>query len=152
MKRSPLQRRKRLVSKTTLKMRNPMKRVRETPRRKSKPKRREWLKVYEGGREVLDIRTALGLREYKARTYAMADRQGWLCAYCRLGMSEKDVTFDHERLRGVSRQDDRIWLPATEGEMPKPINHALHGVCNQLRGSKRVEMPYFAADIQMPTI
>lgn len=138
--RSQLQRRKRLVSKTSLK-------VRDKPSRKSKPKRREWLTVIEG-REVLDLRTALGLREYKARIAAMVERQGGLCPACRLGLNTS--TFDHEDGRGAGKRDDRIWVER-DGEM-QPLNHALCYQCNISKGSRRVEMPYFAADIQMPTI
>ena len=89
------------------------------------------VRFYRDGRERINVKTATGKFLYRSRTIEMAERQGWLCAICNKWMTTYDVTFDHINLRGKFH-DDRI-----EDADGKPLNRAVHGVCNSERGSKR---------------
>ncbi len=94
------------------------------------PKRkREPVKVYSDGREVLNTKTAAGRLEYQHRTFLMAERQNHLCGLCGLFMGD-DRTFDHQHGRGMngSRRDDRIEVNG------KRFNAAVHGFCNAEKG------------------
>lgn len=99
-------------------------------------KKREPLKTYDDGREVLNIHVSAGEREYRKRTWEMHDRQNGLCCICGMRMLNGDVTFEHEAGRGMggAKRDDRIVLP--DGSW---INGAAHGRCNVQKGSKVVE-------------
>lgn len=90
-----------------------------------------WYK--EDGAEVCILDTHRGRTEYRARTWAMAERQRGLCADCGKPMGD-DVTFDHANGRGAGKRDDRIEV---DGRWQ---NAALHLRCNSSRGSRR--MPY----------
>ena len=85
----------------------------------------------EGGREILNLETAQGLRIYKSRTLIMAELQNFLCAMCGLWMAVP--TFDHADNRCAGHQDDRILDMATG----RRINAALCVPCQGLKGSKR---------------
>lgn len=90
--------------------------------------------VYPGLREVC-LRNSAGKDEYHRRTMAMCERQDGRCALCG-GFMGNDVTFDHERSRGMGGgfRDDRIEV---DGRWQ---NAAVHFRCNSLKGSRR--MPY----------
>ena len=81
------------------------------------------------GREIC-LATSAGRREYRVRTLAMRRRQGDLCRWCGCFLPEDEASFDHDRLRN-GRQDDRILVAG------KPINAAVHKLCNSERGSRR---------------
>lgn len=85
------------------------------------------------GREVC-LSTIPGRVEYQLRTVEMAKRQNWICPLCSLRMTEEDMSFDHERPRGMGAafRDDRI---VKDG---KPYNFASHMLCNGERGSRRM--------------
>lgn len=89
----------------------------------------------EGGREVC-LRTAAGVREYRKRVELMHERQMGLCAICGRPLRLEQATFDHERPRGLGGgfRDDRLTVDGV------PINAAVHGLCNSIRGSRRT--PY----------
>lgn len=91
------------------------------------------VKEHRDGREVCNLKTVAGDREYKRRTFEMRTRQRNLCAICHSFMDEDDTTFEHEDLRGMggARRDDRIVIAG------KPNNFAVHGKCNGEKGSKR---------------
>ena len=93
-------------------------------------------RVTKDGREICFHRTTSGRQDYKARTLAMAERQGWLCGLCGLAMTRETVTFDHEFGRGMggARRDDRIEVNGWW------FNAAVHYVCNSLKASRAV--PY----------
>lgn len=76
--------------------------------------------------------TPKGRAEYRNRTLAMAERQGWICRWCAKPMFEGDVTFDHDNGRTKGNQDDRIEVDGV------PHNAAVHGSCNCERGSSRI--------------
>lgn len=99
------------------------------------PKRkREAIKTF-SDREVCDLKTAAGLREYRSRTEQMWERQKGLCSICHLPMRLEEATFEHDdgRGHGGGHRDDRIWVDG------KPKNTAAHGLCNVLKGSVRLE-------------
>jgi hypothetical protein len=112
--------------------------ISRTPIRRTSAKDRrerasgEAVKVYPDGREYCTA-SASGLREYKARTYAMADRQEGRCAICGFHFDGwfGDPTFDHESGRTAGHKDERIEV---EGVWH---NAALHYKCNSIKGSKK---------------
>lgn len=87
-----------------------------------------------GGREVCD-KTKRGRAEYRRRVEVMRERQGELCAICGLYLGPEAATFDHERPRGMGAgfRDDRLEVDG------RPINAAVHFMCNVRRGSRRTE-------------
>ena len=89
------------------------------------------------GREICN-KTALGRAEYRKRTLAMAERQGWRCELCGLAMTPDTVTFDHQQGRGMGggKRDDRMELNGLR------FNAAVHGICNADKASRIV--PYVA--------
>ena len=104
-----------------------------------------WIEIFDGGREVLNTKTARGRDEYRERTLQMWERQGRKCGlilhtFCkerRGRWSADSITFDHDNPRGVSGQDDRIDVfNPTTGEIEKQ-NHAACGWCNTVKGSRR---------------
>jgi hypothetical protein len=104
-----------------------------------KRRSKAWHQVFADGREILNLQTKRGRAEYDRRTKAMWDRQGQRCAlvihlFCKENRGKWqpwEIFFDHELLRGVSRQDDRIEVDG------KPLNHAVCGWCNSQRGSQK---------------
>jgi hypothetical protein len=93
-----------------------------------------WRKVYEGGREVLNLDTELGRQAYEIRTLLMAARQNNLCGLCGFPMTQP--SFDHENGRGMNggHRDDRIEVNGVWQNAAVCLN------CNSEKGSKRV--PY----------
>lgn len=100
---------------------------------KNPPIRRDPVRVYLDGREVCDLTTAEGKREYAFRTGLMDIRQGRECAICLESFEFRTPTFDHEagRGHGGGHRDDRIDIGG------KWINAALCVPCQGLKGSKR---------------
>jgi hypothetical protein len=96
------------------------------------------VKVCRDGREICNLKTAAGDREYKRRTMEMRTRQRNICPVCTLYLEEEDTTFDHEipRGHGGGSRDDRIWVEDEDGVI-QPRNFATHYKCNGERGSKR---------------
>lgn len=90
---------------------------------------------YPSGREVCKDEKPAGRNEYRGRTLAMVQRQGWICALCGATMGF-DASFDHEHGRGMggAKRDDRIEI---EGQWQ---NAAVHIRCNTEKGSRYV--PY----------
>lgn len=105
--------------------------------------RPEPVKTYPDGREVCNLATAAGRREYEGRIDQMADRQGWRCCLegespvCPGSLKGHRATFEHEFGRGAggAKRDDRITLP--DGRW---INGAAHAACNSWKGSRYI--PY----------
>ena len=72
--------------------------------------------VYRGGREVCDLKTAAGQREYESRIRQMLEWQkGICCLFARLNCCPgplllDDAVFEHEDGRGMGggRRDDRV--------------------------------------------
>jgi len=101
----------------------------------------EAIKVMDDGREVCNLRTVEGERIYDARIEEMWHRQVAVCCLSRyirecpgrLELSE--ATFEHEDGRGMGggHRDDRTWKDG------KRYNGAAHGLCNQLKGSRRID-------------
>ena len=137
------------MKRTPLRRKTPLRSKRPTPLRAKRSKAgvhilpdvpRSPIKVL-GEREVCKDGIA-GRREYKARTKAMAKRQGWICCLfghapmCRGRLSDWDLTFDHEFGRGMGggKRDDRIEIDG------KWINGAAHEACNNWKGSRVI--PY----------
>lgn len=91
------------------------------------------MKVFADGREVFNLRTAEGKRQYRNALREMYARQDGKCRICGYGMTWESVTFDHEDGRGMngSHRDDRI---VKDG---KPYNGAVHLQCNISKASKR---------------
>ena len=110
------------------------------PKKPPKP----MMKVFPDGREILNLKTKAGADEYQRRKLEMWDRQGKRCALMitdickqRQGRWPKnETTFDHFSGRGAggSKRDDRIWIDGN------PVNAAVCGFCNSMRGSTRI--PY----------
>jgi hypothetical protein len=96
-------------------------------------RKREAVKVFPDGREVIDRSTAYGRRIYEDRIAEMYLRQGGLCRICHLWMEPATVTFEHEDGKGMggSHQDDRIIRDGKE------YNGAAHLWCNNKKGSRR---------------
>jgi hypothetical protein len=97
---------------------------------KPKKRKREPVKVYPDEREVCDLKTAEGKKEYLWRTDCMAYVQSFCCAICR---RRTELFFDHEAGRGSGggHRDDRI---VVKGHRK---NAALCASCNSEKGSKR---------------
>lgn len=100
-------------------------------------RRREPILYPEGmdGRQVCDLTTAEGKREYKRRTEVMWERQNALCSICQLPMRLEEATFEHQdgRGHGGGHRDDRIEIDG------KPHNSVAHGFCNVEKGSVRLD-------------
>lgn len=99
------------------------------------PKRTKpaWEETFDDGRQVLNLDTAAGLREYKYRLEEMAARQENKCAIClRIFLIRPE--FDHQDGRGMNgaNRDDRI-----VDEHGNWINAALCHECNTNKASKR---------------
>lgn len=104
-----------------------------------------WHKVYSDGKEVLNLKTKRGREEYDRRTMAMWERQGHKCAlvihqFCKENRGKwqpMEIFFDHENLRGVGRQDDRIEITDPDTGAVRQLNHAVCSWCNTQRGSQK---------------
>lgn len=92
---------------------------------KGKP---EPIKFYPGGREVLNLLTAVGKRVYQNRVRIAWFKQKGLCAICGNPLYLVEATADHIKPRkmGASERDDR-----------QENIQAVHGLCNSQKGSKR---------------
>lgn len=88
-----------------------------------------------GGREVCNLKTAEGRREYYRRIAEMALRQKGKCSLCGSPMRIDDCTYEHESGRGMGggHRDDRIEING------KQYNSAAHSLCNVRKGSVRLE-------------
>jgi len=95
--------------------------------------------VYRDGRERCNPGTPEGCAEYAWRKILLWVRQycpdvdASLCCVCRLPITLKACTFEHEAGRGGGKIDERLWNPETH----KPINGVSHLWCNLNRGSSR---------------
>jgi hypothetical protein len=91
--------------------------------------------TYPDGRQVCQLKTAAGLREYKKRLEDMRVRQEFKCAMC-IGYLHmlRPARFDHEDGRGMngSHRCDKILH-----EDGRWKNAALCDGCNSRKGSKR---------------
>jgi len=93
------------------------------------------------GRQVVNMMTEAGKKEYRYRTWLMWKRQQGRCCLegyipqCPGRLPWEEASFEHETIRGMGGafRDDRIELP--DGSW---INGASHLVCNALRGSRRL--------------
>lgn len=100
------------------------------------------VKVYAGGREVLDLTTKGGRDEYRSRTKQMLERQGGRCGLqitpqCKAKsgrLAFADAQFDHEIPRGMggALRDDRILVAG------EPKNRAVCAWCNSAKASRRM--------------
>jgi hypothetical protein len=98
------------------------------------------VKVYPSGREVCS-KSKAGRDEYRRRVQTMWQRQGGrrglqISEYCKsVGgfMRLEESTFEHVDGRGGGKRDDRI---EKDG---KPYNLAACGICNFLKGSRKLE-------------
>lgn len=95
------------------------------------------------GREICDLATAKGRKEYHARALAMAERQGWICG-CGCGRRMFEITdmpwsmtFEHCNGRGASKHDDRI-----KDENGNEMNMAFRLDCNLRAGSPKRSKPW----------
>jgi hypothetical protein len=72
-------------------------------------RKREAVKLYPDGREVIDQTTAEGRREYERRILFMHHRDGGLCCLCGRYVALGVATFEHKEGRGVGggKRDDR---------------------------------------------
>ena len=92
------------------------------------------------GRQVCNLKTVLGRREYARRKEVLWVRQLGRCAICRKQIELEDAQFGHGRARGLGGgsggafRDDRLW--DNEG---KPMNACLCAHCNTRQGSKHYE-------------
>ena len=91
-------------------------------------KKREPIKVYPDGREVIDIKTKAGMDEYMRRKRVAWEEQKRICSLCHLPLKWADSSVDHKKPRGMGSgsRDDRQFNIA-----------AAHHWCNAARGSKR---------------
>ena len=111
------------------------------PKPKEIKQKNEAVKVYRSGREVCDLSTVAGSREYRNRIRLMLERQHGRCCLggyipeCPGPLYLDQATFDHETPRGHGggSRDDRIEIDG------KPVNGAAHYICNGLKGSRRIK-------------
>lgn len=99
--------------------------------------RTEWGWRYNDGREVCDLETAEGKREYRRRVEAMWLRQDKRCSLVDHFIALADATFEHGRPRGMGAgfRDDRIDVRDGHGMFVNSAACALH---NGEKGSKRL--------------
>jgi hypothetical protein len=114
------------------------------PKPKDKPKPlTEAFKTFDDGREVCyttgTVKQSLkGRKEYRRRISLMWERQKGICCLsgfcptCPGLLAENEATFEHENGRSGGKRDDRIEIDG------KKINGAAHLVCNQWKGSRRI--------------
>lgn len=86
---------------------------------------------YPNGREVCDFNSKKGRDEYTRRLKVSWEEQKHICPWCAKPLRWSEATMDHTAPRGMGggARDDR----------PENIK-AVHGLCNSLKGSRRV--PY----------
>ena len=84
---------------------------------------------YPNGREVCDLNSKKGRDEYKRRIKVAWEDQKHICPWCAKPLRWSEATMDHTAPRGMGggARDDR----------PENIK-AVHGLCNSLKGSRRV--------------
>lgn len=103
----------------------------------------EAFKTCADGREICynigSVRQSLaGRNEYRRRIDAMLERQKGICCLhgyapdCPGFLADEDATFEHENGRADGRRDDRLEVNG------KWINGAAHWLCNQWKGSRRI--------------
>lgn len=92
-------------------------------------KKREPVKTMRSGRQVCDLKTSAGKKEYKARLTLAWTKQKGRCALCGLPVALEEATNDHRVPRGLGggSRDDRI-----------ENLQAAHLICNTQKGSKRI--------------
>ncbi len=85
------------------------------------------------GREVCNLNTAEGMREYRRRILIMLARQKGLCCICKKPLAEGRATFEHEAGRGMNsgHREDRVEIDG------KWTNGASCVTCNFRKGSRR---------------
>ena len=90
--------------------------------------------TYPDGRQVCQLKTAAGLREYKKRTEDMCLRQECRCPLCMHWLRAWQARFDHEDGRGMNggHRCDKILHEDSTWK-----NAALCDGCNGEKGSKR---------------
>ena len=101
----------------------------------------EPIKIFNGGREVIDTNTTDGWKEYRQRVYDMLERQNGFC--CLLGvapmctgiLTRREATFEHEYGRGMGggKRDDRIEVDGVWQ------NGAAHEECNEWKSSRKIQ-------------
>ena len=102
-----------------------------------RPDRNDAVRVTKDGREICRNQA-----EYKKRTIAMAERQGWMCGCgCGRRMTMQTATFQHTDLRSGGRRNDTI-KPYRNVKGQWVQNEAWLGDCNGQQGSVRVGAPY----------
>jgi len=110
-------------------------------------KQPEAVKVLKDGREICNMNTTAGRKEYFRRIRVMWERQDKVCCLygkvegCPGRLSIVDATFEHQdgRGHGGGHHDDRIEKPdPVTGEI-KPYNGAAHNLCNMRKGSVRMD-------------
>ena len=84
------------------------------------------VRTYRDGREVCNLLTAAGKREYRNRVLSMLTSQEHVCCLCKRPLRPEDATFEHEIGRGMGggHRDDRIEING------KWVNGAAHYWCN----------------------
>lgn len=98
-------------------------------------RKREPVQIMRNGREVCNLDTCYGRRDYKRRVKAMWERQHGWCAICGDPLRLEEATYDHDNGRGLGggHRDDRIEVNGV------PQNTAVHLMCNVRKGSVRLE-------------
>lgn len=93
-------------------------------------KKPEAVRVFRDGREVCNLLCKEGMDEYIRRKRVAWESQGKICPLCNQKLAWKDSTVDHKLPRGMGggSRDDR------QGNI-----QAVHGLCNSLKGSRRVD-------------
>jgi len=88
------------------------------------------VRKYPDGREVCQDSPS-GWREYKRRVELMLQLQNYRCCLCEKRLALTDVTFEHQRRRGMHAafRDDRVF-----NERGEKINGVAHWTCNSEKG------------------
>jgi hypothetical protein len=103
-----------------------------------------WGKVCSDGREICNLLVTPGRDEYMLRIRKMWLRQEKKCCLCGGRLALQQATFEHQDGRGMNggHRDDRIEKPDENGVM-HPYNGAAHRMCNDQKGSRRVDYTGF---------
>lgn len=90
-------------------------------------RKREWIEVFDGGREVLNLKTKKGRDIYAQRFNKAFDDQNGLCGICGDPMDYSDAVPDHKKAKGMggAMHDDR-----------QENIQAAHSLCNLVKGSR----------------
>ena len=93
------------------------------------------VQVFPDGREVCDLKTVAGRREFRLRVLLMWHRQGERCCLCHHLNFVKWMEFEHQDGKGMggAHRDDRIMKDG------KPYNGASCHWCNAAKGSRRID-------------